>query len=125
MEPNRTGRLGEQWSEEAARARGEVIAGKQVELTFTIRGKRVTVRADFLIEEEGGIFTYIESKYSARSTYQPNQQIVIPELVKAGDAGLPAVVGSGKGLLLRPGRTIQVRFQGDVWTGKPTLLGDE
>lgn len=125
LTPNQKGKLGQDWSRTASKARGEVIVGGNVDLIFTIRGRRVAIRADFLVQTpEPNVYNYIESKYSPRASYQKNQRIVIPELVKAGDAGLPAVVGVRAGRLKTGGRIV-VRFQGDIWTGKPVLLGDE
>lgn len=113
--------MGKGWSAAALLARGGAIVGEEVELIFTINGLRVKVRADLLALEDGK-YVYIESKYSVKAGYTDNQQIVIPELVKAGDDGLIAEVGARSGTLT-PGDKIQVVFQGDVWSAGPTLHG--
>lgn len=123
LRPNAKGKVGQGWSYDAAIARGEEIAGEEVDLIFTINGQDVAVRADVLTKLPGeDTFVYIESKFSKSARYQPHQKIVIPELVKSGDAGLIAKVGARPGNLT-PGAQIKVVFQGDVWDGIPTLLG--
>ncbi len=123
LRPNAKGKLGQGWSFDAAVARGEEIAGEEVDLIFSIGGKDVPVRADVLTKLPGeDTYVYIESKFSGAAPYQPHQVTVIPELVKAGDAGLVARVGPRAGNLT-PGAKIKVVFQGDVWDGVPRLLG--
>lgn len=122
LTPNEKGKLGEAWSEEAIRAAG-LRFSRNVDLTFTINGKKVTINADRLIHEPDGTFVYVESKFSPSARYQPNQKTVIPELVKAGDQGLVATVGSRSGGTLVPGQRIRVTFQGDVWNGQGGLHG--
>jgi RHS repeat-associated protein len=119
--PHAKGRLGVEWSRESALSRGAQIVGEEIDLVFRISGKNIRVRADVLTFE-GVDYIYIESKYSANASYTRNQSIVIPELVKAGDAGLVAEVGPRSGTL-NPGDKIRVVFQGDVWTGGPRLYG--
>lgn len=116
LTPNEKGKLGEQWSEEAASEAG-LRYSKHVDLTFTINGKKVTINADLLIHETDGTFVYVEAKFSPNAPYQPNQKIVIPELVKAGEDGLVAEVGARSGGTLIPGQRIRVTFQGDTWNG--------
>jgi RHS repeat-associated protein len=122
LSPYQKGVLGNGWSTEAAAASGVKIVGNEVDLIFNINGQAVRVRADVLAQLPEGQYVYIESKFSPKASYTSNQQIVIPELVKAGDAGLPATVGSRSGLL-QAGDRIRVVFQGDVWNGGPTLYG--
>ena len=123
LRPNAKGKVGQGWSYKAAIARGEEIAGEEVDLIFNINGQDVAVRADVLTKLPGeDTLVYIEAKFSGSARYQPHQKIVIPELVKSGDAGLIATVGARPGNL-RPGAQIRVVFQGDVWDGVPTLLG--
>jgi hypothetical protein len=123
LSSNAKGNLGQAWSRAAAEARGEEILGEEVDLIFTINGKKVGVRADVLSRPEGSsTYTYIESKWSGAASYTEHQAQVIPELVKAGDAGLWAEVGARSGSLRR-GARIKVQFQGDVWSEAPTLLG--
>jgi hypothetical protein len=94
-----------------------------VDLIFNIGGRSVAVRADVLVAgEKPGYFVYVEAKFSPAASYTEHQRIVIPELVKAGEEGLPATVGSRYGNLA-PGAQIQVVFQGDVWTRAPILFG--
>jgi hypothetical protein len=117
------GELGKAWSAEAAVARGDKVVGEEIELIFNVNGKQVTVHADVFTTREGDDFyVYIESKYSRDASYTKNQQIVIPELVKAGDNGLVAEVGRRSGEL-SPGTKIRVQFQGDVWSKSPVLEG--
>ena len=122
--PNAKGDLAKGWSREAATARGDRIFGEEVDLVFRVNGKDVGVRADVLVKpkEGGDFYVYVESKYSGRAPFTEHQQIVVPELVKSGDNGLYATVGSRSGLL-QPGQRIKVQFQGDVWDAKPTLRG--
>jgi hypothetical protein len=82
--------------------------------------KRVGVRADALTQTSSGEYIYIERKYSPLASYTENQAVVIPELVKAGDAGMWAEVGTRSGRLSR-GQKILVEFQGDVWDSGPVL----
>jgi hypothetical protein len=122
LTPYQKGELAKLWSVEAAISRGEQIAGQEVDLTFTINGKPVSVRADVLIKTGPNDYVYIESKFSPKASYTPNQKIVIPALVQAGDDGLVATVGARSGTLV-PGTQINVTFQGDVWTASPNLMG--
>jgi hypothetical protein len=92
-----------------------------VDLIFKIAGRDVGVRADIL-SLEGIDYVYVESKFTPRASFTRNQRIVIPELVKAGDAGLVAEIGPRSGAL-NAGDKIRVVFQGDVWTGGPVLHG--
>ena len=79
--------------------------------------------ADVVTQVEQGMpYKGIESKYSPLDSYTKNQSIVIPELVRSGDAGPPATVGSRSGQFM-PGQVIQARFQGDVWSVGPNLYG--
>ena len=121
LSSNEKGKLGEAWSEDAIDA--SLRFSRNVDLTFLINGKKVTVNADRLIHEADGTFVYVEAKFSPNARYQPNQKIVIPELVKTGEQGLVATVGSRSGGLLIPGQRIRVIFQGDVWNGQGGLHG--
>lgn len=118
---NEKGELAKEWSREAALARGETIIGEEMDLIFTIDGKKVTVRGDVVTTSDGELYTYIESKYSPDAPFTPNQKIVVPRLIQAGDAGLMAEVGARAGTLRR-GRIIRVVFQGDVWERAPALF---
>lgn len=123
LPPNQKGELAKSWSREAAVARGEHIIGEEVDLIFTIDGKKVAVRADVLTREQGSsVHVYVETKFSGRAPYTDHQRIVIPELVRSGDGGLVAEIGRRAGSL-RAGQKIRVVFQGDVWDETPTLLG--
>jgi RHS repeat-associated protein len=122
LTPNQKGKLGEAWSENAIQASG-LRYSRNVDLVFTISGRRVTINADRLIHEADGSFVYVESKFSPNAPYQPNQKLVIPELVKSGDQGLVATVGARSGGTLIPGQRIRVKFQGDVWNGSGGLHG--
>lgn len=124
LNPNAKGDLAKSWSRSAAIARGDPIVGEEVDLIFTIDGKRVGVRADVLTRPAGStMHVYIEAKFSGRASYTDGQKVVIPELVASGDSGLVAEVGARAGTL-QPGRKIRVVFQGDVWDAKPTLKGE-
>jgi hypothetical protein len=122
LTPYEKGELATQWSVDAALSRGDALVGTEVDLTFTIDGKSVGVRADALVQTSDGQYVYIESKYSPAASYTTNQSIAIPALVRAGDEGLIATVGARSGLL-SPGDQIPVIFQGDVWNSGPTLYG--
>jgi len=124
LSPHQKGELAKAWSKEAALARGEAIIGEEVDLVFSINGKKVGVRADVLSQLEGGgnTFVYIESKFSGAASFTKNQRKVIPQLAKAGDAGLIAEVGARAGVLTR-GDKIRVVFQGDIWNVGPKLIG--
>jgi hypothetical protein len=123
LSPFAKGEAAKSWSKAAALARGEDILGEEVDLIFNIGGRNVAVRAD-LLTRAGNAITYIESKYSRAASYTRNQALVIPELVRAGDAGLTATIGARTGGLrqLTRGATLQVTFQGDVWTKMGKLL---
>jgi len=116
--------LGKMWSREAILARGGTIVGEETDMIFTIGGRRVMVRADYLVREADGTISYIEVKFSPSAPYQPNQKIVYPELIKAGDEGLVAEIGprTGGGTFAR-GQQVRVRFQGDIWDGAGKLIG--
>jgi RHS repeat-associated protein len=125
LRPYEKGVVAEDWSaDRAAQVPGQTIAGKNVDLTFNIRGRQVTINADNLVRDAQGHIV-LESKFSPDATFTPNQQTVYPELIRAGDAGLTATVGArtgGSGL--PPGTQINVRIQIDVFTGKgPTVHG--
>ena len=120
--PYEKGEIAKGWSREVAIARGDQIVGEEVDLIFTINGKPVTTRADVLTTSDGQLYALVESKYSFRASYTPNQKTVLPELIRSGDTGLIAEVGARSGTLLR-GTRIRVVFQGDVWESAPTLLG--
>lgn len=123
LSSNAKGEVGKAWSREAAVARGETIVGEEMDLIFNINGKEVGVRPDLLTKLPGeDTYVYIESKFSKQAGYTAHQEIVIPELVKAGDSGLVAKVGSRAGSL-DPGAKVRVVFQGDTWDRGPTLLG--
>jgi RHS repeat-associated protein len=121
---NEKGKLGVLWSREAAITRGEAIIGEETELTFTINGRPVTVRADLLTQPRGesSYYIYIEAKYSPEAPFTPAQKVAIPELVRSGDQGMVGTIGSRTGSpFLRPGQKIRVVFQGDVWSKAPIL----
>jgi hypothetical protein len=97
---------------------------EEVDLVFTIRGQHVRSRADVLEQVDANIWVDHEAKWSELASYADHQRIVIPELIRAGDRGLQAIVRyESKNGLLRRGGQIQVLFQGDVWTGGPRMLG--
>lgn len=106
------GILGTQWSRESVLRRGGQVVGEEVDLIFKIAGRDVGVRADIL-SLEGIDYVYIESKFTPRASFTRNQRIVVPELVRAGDAGLVGEIGPRSGAL-NAGDKVRVVFQGDV-----------
>jgi RHS repeat-associated protein len=124
LTPHEKELLGKMWSREAILARGGTIIGEETDLIFTSGGRRVGVRADYVVREADGTISYIEVKFSPSAPYQPNQKIVYPELIKAGDQGMVAEVGArtGGGAFVR-GQRVRVRFQGDIWDGAGKLAG--
>jgi RHS repeat-associated protein len=116
------GNVGTAWSRLAALSRGETIVGEEIDLIFKINGREVPVRPDLLVRTPEGQLVYIESKFSSSASFTKGQRTVIPELVRAGEEGLTATVGSRSGRL-RTGDKVRVQFQGDIWDAGPSLTG--
>lgn len=108
-------------------ANGDELLGSEIDVVFNINGQDVVVRVDHLVETADGVVVYVEAKFTSGGSpgFTPNQQIVIPELIAAGDDGLRGIVArSGDAPGLSDGEILQVVVQVDVWAGGPTLVGD-
>jgi RHS repeat-associated protein len=81
VSPQVKGAIGEQLSQEAAVARGEVVRGTQI----TVRSaSNVRTRVDVVTATPGGNVKLIESKNGPHARLTPNQRKALPEIQQTG-----------------------------------------